>query len=79
MFATWKTQYLTKATTLVSVTNGSSTMALTLTHYAARNLTSGKRDGHGTSNAKSAGRKTKPLICVTWLTAQIIPTINLDI
>jgi hypothetical protein len=28
-------------------------------------------------NAKSAGRKMKPLICVTWQTAQIIPTINL--
>jgi hypothetical protein len=27
-------------------------------------------------NAKSAGRKMKPLICVTWLTAQIIPTIK---
>jgi hypothetical protein len=30
-------------------------------------------------NAKFAGRKTKPLICVTWQTAQIIPTINLFI
>jgi hypothetical protein len=29
-------------------------------------------------NAKSAGRKMKPLICVTWQTAQIIPTINLQ-
>jgi hypothetical protein len=30
-------------------------------------------------NAKSVGRKTKPLICVIWQTAQIIPTINLFI
>jgi hypothetical protein len=30
-------------------------------------------------NVKSAGMKTKPLICVTWQTAQIIPTINLFI
>ena len=77
MFATWKTQYLTKATTLVSVINGSSTMEPTHTHCAAKSLTSGKRDGHGTLNAKSAGRKTKPLICVTWQIEPIIPTINL--
>ena len=79
MFAAWKTQYLTKATTLVSVISGSSTMAPTHTHYAARNLTSGKRDGRGILNAKFAGRKMKPLICEIWQTAQIIPTINLFI
>jgi hypothetical protein len=79
MFATWKTQYLTKATTLVSVISGSSTMELTHTHCAARSSTNGKRDGHGTLNAKSAGRKMKPLICVTWLIEPIILTTNLDI
>jgi hypothetical protein len=76
MFATWKTQYLIKATTHASVISGSSTMEPTLIHYAAKNSTNGKRAGHGTLNAKSAGRKMKPLICVTWLTAQIIPTIK---
>jgi hypothetical protein len=30
-------------------------------------------------NAKSAGRKMKPLICVTWLIEPIILTTNLDI
>ncbi len=79
MFATWKTQYLIKATTHASVISGSSTMALTHTHYAAKNSTNGKRAGLGILNAKSAGRKTKLLICVTWQTAQIIPTINLFI
>ena len=78
MFATWKTQYLNKATTLVSVINGSSTMEPTHTHYAARSSTNGKKVGRGILNAKSAGRKMKPLICVTWQTAQIIPTINLQ-
>lgn len=79
MFAAWKTQYLNKVTTLASVTSGSSTMAPTHTHYAAKNLSNGKKAGHGILNVKSAGRKMKPLICVTWLTAQIIPTINLFI
>jgi hypothetical protein len=78
MFAAWKTQYLNKATTLVSVISGSSTMEPTHTHCAAKSLTSGKRDGRGTLNAKSAGRKMKPLICEIWQTAQIIPTINLQ-
>jgi hypothetical protein len=30
-------------------------------------------------NVKYAGKKMKPLICVTWQTAPIIPTTNLDI
>lgn len=79
MFATWKTQYLNKATTLVSVISGSSTMALTHTHYAAKSSINGKKAGHGILNAKFAGRKMKPLICVTWQTAPIIQTINLFI
>jgi len=79
MFATWKTQYLTKATTLVSVINGSSTMEPTHTHYEARSLTSGKKAGRGILNVKSAGRKMKPLICEIWQIEPIIPTINLFI
>jgi len=79
MFAAWKTQYLNKATTLVSVISGSSTMEPTHTHYAAKSLTNGKKVGHGILNAKSAGKKMNPLIFEIWQTAQIIPTINLFI